>query len=154
MVNLHELSDYIDDIKETLTDAQYITGMNICKKMFHDDEGTKKPYLMTYLQPVYNMVCESDDEEDGDSPGEIHFELERRKAIVFFNIKQADMIRAQSCVTAAMWVDEEEVPFNTSPMDGLPVSLISDHFNLQVEMKLVEVAVISLVPYSVVNEVE
>lgn len=143
-MNFHNISDFIDEIKDSLTDAQYVAGMGICKKIFEVYETTKKCYMMTYFQPVYTMVYDDDADEDEDM-GEIHFELERRKVLVHLNSEQVSRIRQTNKIDTDEWSDDEEIPFNTEPMAGLPVSLSSDKFGYDVGMMITEIAVISLV---------
>lgn len=62
----HEVSDFIDSIKESLTDAQYKEGMELCQKVFQKKEVEKKLYQMTYLRP-YTFIdhhCEDDECDD------------------------------------------------------------------------------------------
>jgi hypothetical protein len=64
----HDISDFIDSIKEHLTDAQYKEGMEICQSVFtkKKEAALEKLYRMTYLRP-YTFVddhCEDEDCED------------------------------------------------------------------------------------------
>jgi hypothetical protein len=61
----HDISDFIDSIKEHLTDAQYKEGMEICQSVFtKKKEGSaEKLYRMTYLRP-YTFVDDHCDDED------------------------------------------------------------------------------------------
>ncbi|NDB65615.1 MAG: hypothetical protein EB168_08115 [Euryarchaeota archaeon] len=47
----HEISDFIDSVKESLTDHQYKEGMELCKTVFEAKKREKKLYKMTYLAP-------------------------------------------------------------------------------------------------------
>jgi len=62
------LTDFIDSIKEKLTDGEYIEGMNMCKKVFDkkEVESNLKLYRMTYLRPYMFMDehCENEDCDD------------------------------------------------------------------------------------------
>jgi hypothetical protein len=62
------LTDFIDSIKEKLTDGEYIEGMNMCKKVFDkkERENPLKLYRMTYLRPYMFMDehCENEDCDD------------------------------------------------------------------------------------------
>ena len=58
---MHEISDFIDSIKESLTDAQYKEGMDLCKKVF--DRKKEKVYRMTYLRPYTFLDDHCDDPE-------------------------------------------------------------------------------------------
>jgi hypothetical protein len=59
----HEISDFIDSVKESLTDAQYKEGMELCQKLFKSKETEEKLYEMTYLRP-YTFMDEHCDDED------------------------------------------------------------------------------------------
>ena len=61
----HDISDFIDSIKDSLTDAQYKEGMEICQKVFHKKEETDKLYMMTYLRP-HTFIDDHCDDEDCD----------------------------------------------------------------------------------------
>lgn len=56
----HEMSDYIDSVKESLTDQQYKEGMELCKTVFETKKREKKLYKMTYLAP-YTFSAHCDD---------------------------------------------------------------------------------------------
>ena len=56
----HEMSDYIDSVKESLTDKQYKEGMDLCKTVFEMKKREKKLYKMTYLAP-YTFKAHCDD---------------------------------------------------------------------------------------------
>lgn len=62
----HEVSDYIDSIKECLTDAMYKEGMDLCKKLFDKKASDRKLYRMTYLRPFTFMDNHCHDEDCGE----------------------------------------------------------------------------------------
>jgi hypothetical protein len=59
----HEISDFIDSVKESLTDAQYKEGMELCQTVFQKHEVKNKLYYMTYLRP-YTFVDEHCPDEE------------------------------------------------------------------------------------------
>jgi hypothetical protein len=59
----HEVSDFIDSIKESLTDAQYKEGMELCQQVFQKNEKEEKLYRMMYLRP-YTFADNHCDDED------------------------------------------------------------------------------------------
>lgn len=64
----HDISDFIDSIKEHLTDGQYKEGMEICQSVFNkkkEEVSREKLYNMTYLRP-YTFVDDHCDDEDCD----------------------------------------------------------------------------------------
>jgi hypothetical protein len=57
-------AEYVEDIKESLTDAQYKKGMDLCQELFKQVEPDEKLYRMTYMCPsVYSdwHTCEDDE---------------------------------------------------------------------------------------------
>jgi hypothetical protein len=63
-MSAHDISDFIDSIKEHLTDAQYKEGMEICQSVFKKKEASaEKLYTMTYLRP-YTFIDDHCDDED------------------------------------------------------------------------------------------
>lgn len=52
---MHQVSDFIDSIKESITDAQYKQGMDMCKEIFEQKESETKVYRMTFLRPYTFM---------------------------------------------------------------------------------------------------
>lgn len=59
----HTISDFLDTIKESITDAQYKEGMELCQKLFEEKKEDEKWYEMTYLRP-YTFGSDHCDEED------------------------------------------------------------------------------------------
>lgn len=59
----HDISDFLDSVKESLTDAQYKEGMEMCQKIFKEKEVKEKLYKMTYLRPYMFMDDHCEDEE-------------------------------------------------------------------------------------------
>jgi hypothetical protein len=61
----HDISDFIDSIKEHLTDAQYKEGMEICQSVFKKkkEASAEKLYLMIYLRPYTFLDHHCDDED-------------------------------------------------------------------------------------------
>jgi len=57
----HEIANFLDSIKDTLTDGQYKEGIELCQKMFNETED--KIYRMTYLRP-YTFIASHCDDED------------------------------------------------------------------------------------------
>ena len=61
---VREFSDFIDEIKEKLSDAEYKNGMEMCQKLFKQEKPEEKLYKMTYLSPIVfsdHHDCEDDD---------------------------------------------------------------------------------------------
>jgi hypothetical protein len=52
MESCQTFAEYVEDIKEHLTDAQYKQGMDLCHALFRQVEPEEKMYRMTYLVPT------------------------------------------------------------------------------------------------------
>ena len=87
------LTDFIDSIKEKLTDGEYIEGMNMCKKVFDkkERENPLKLYRMTYLRPYMFMDEHCDDEDCDDMKYCLSFE--RTTSLVQLTDRGAARIR-------------------------------------------------------------
>jgi len=68
----HDVSNFLDSIKEKLTDSQYKEGMEICQKVFNQKED--KLYRMTYLRPYTFVASHCEDEDCVDSKLMVSFE--------------------------------------------------------------------------------
>ena len=55
------MSDFIEGIKESLTDAQYKEGMELCQKIFLKKQSEQKMYTMTYLRPYTFLTDHCED---------------------------------------------------------------------------------------------
>jgi hypothetical protein len=71
----HDISDFIDSIKEHLTDGQYKEGMEICQSVFKKkkEASAEKLYRMTYLRPYTFLDDHCDDEDCEDMSFRIAF---------------------------------------------------------------------------------
>jgi len=87
------LTDFIDSIKEKLTDGEYIECMNMCKKVFDmkEVESNLKLYRMTYLRPYMFMDEHCDDEHCDDMKYCLSFE--RTTSLVQLTDRGAARIR-------------------------------------------------------------
>jgi len=57
----HAMSDFIEGIKESLTDAQYKEGLELCQAFFMKKKSEKKLYTMTYLRPYTFLTDHCED---------------------------------------------------------------------------------------------
>jgi hypothetical protein len=87
----HEISNFLDSIKERLTDAEYKEGMEICQKVFHAKED--KLYRMTYLRPYTFVTSHCDDEECMDS--KLMVSYDKACAYVRLSDNRAEQIREE-----------------------------------------------------------
>ena len=90
----HEVSDFIDSIKESLTDAQYKEGMELCQKVFQKKESEEKLYRMTYFRPYTFADDHCDDEDCVDSKFMIAFD--KVSSLILLSDARADRIREES----------------------------------------------------------
>jgi hypothetical protein len=87
----HDISNFLDSVKERLTDAEYKEGMEICQKVFHTKED--KLYRMTYLRPYTFITSHCEDEECMDSKLLVSFE--KAYALVRLSDNRAEQIREE-----------------------------------------------------------
>ena len=87
----HDVSNFLDSIKEKLTDSQYKEGMEICQKVFNQKED--KLYRMTYLRPYTFVASHCEDEDCVDSKLMVSFE--KATGIVRLSDNRAERIREE-----------------------------------------------------------
>lgn len=85
----HEISNFIDTIKELLTDSQYKEAMEMCQKIFNEKED--KLYKMTYLRPFTFIDTHCEDEECVDSKFLVSFV--KATGLVRLSDNRAEQIR-------------------------------------------------------------
>jgi hypothetical protein len=87
------LTEFIDSIKEKLTDGEYVEAMNMCKKVFDKKqrENPLKLYRMTYLRPYMFMDEHCDDEHCDDVKYCLSFE--RATSLIRLTDREAARIR-------------------------------------------------------------
>jgi len=90
----HAISDFLDSIKETLTDGQYKEGMELCQKIFQKKESEEKLYRMTYFRPYTFAEEHCDDEDCGDTKFMIAFD--KVTSLILLSDARADRIRQES----------------------------------------------------------
>ena len=88
----HEVSNFLDSIKESLTDAQYKEGMETCQKLFEATEIKDKLYRMTYLRPYTFMDEHCHDEECDEMKFYVSFE--KATSLVKLNDERVKRIMA------------------------------------------------------------
>lgn len=134
----HDISDFIDSIKEHLTDAQYKEGMEICQSVFKKkkEESAEKLYQMTYLRPYTFADDHCDDEDCEDTTFRIAFTK------VTHLIKLSDA-RAERIRTDHVFVGSDD---DMTPFIDLQVlrSFPSDLADLDSDIQWYEFPVVSL----------
>jgi hypothetical protein len=88
----HEISNFLDTIKEKLTDSQYKEGMDLCQKLFQQRED--KLYRMTYLRPYTFVDSHCDDEDCMDSRFLVGFT--KTVGLVQLSDNRAEQIREEN----------------------------------------------------------
>ncbi len=104
----HDISDFIDSIKENLTDAQYKEGMEICQSVFtkKNEASAEKLYRMTYLRP-YTFVDDHCDDEDCE---DMIFRISFTKVVALVKLSDARVERIRTD-NVFYGTDEDMKPF-------------------------------------------
>ena len=90
----HEISNFLDTVKEHLTDAQYKEGMELCQKLFKETESPEeKLYKMTYLRPYVFEDDHCDDEDCLDTKLMISFT--KATSLVMLKDEHAERIKTE-----------------------------------------------------------
>jgi hypothetical protein len=84
-----ELANFIETIKESLTDAQYKEGLELCMKAYNSEE---KLYRMTYMRP---MVFREGHCEDCDEV-RTYVSFTKCTALVLFGNERAERVRSSN----------------------------------------------------------
>jgi hypothetical protein len=133
----HDISDFIDSIKEHLTDGQYKEGMEICQSVFNKKEASaEKLYRMTYLRPYTFVDDHCDDEDCDDMIFRIAFTSVTH--IIKLSDARADRIRTDHVF---YWSNDEMKPFiEVQVLRSFP----SDMAELDSDIQWYEFPVVSL----------
>jgi hypothetical protein len=134
----HDISDFIDSIKEHLTDGQYKEGMEICQSVFTKKKAAsaEKLYRMTYLRP-YTFVDDHCDDEDCD---DMIFRIAFNKVVALVKLSDA---RAERIRTDNMFYGSDEDMKTFIDLQVLR-SFPSDLADLDSDIQWYEFPVISL----------
>ena len=133
----HDISDFIDSIKEHLTDGQYKEGMEICQSVFKKKEASaEKLYRMTYLRP-YTFADDHCEDEDCD---DMTFRIAFNKVVALIKLSDA---RAERFRTDHVFYGSDE---DMKPFIDLQVlrSFPADMADLDSDIQWYEFPVISL----------
>lgn len=90
---MHSVSDFIDSIKESLTDGQYKEGMELCQALYKKRELENKLYRMTYLAP-YTFASEHCAGEDC-TDRSLNISFRKKTALIMLTNERAARIRAK-----------------------------------------------------------
>jgi hypothetical protein len=91
---MHSVSDFIDSVKESLTDAQYKEGMELCQALYNKKELEKKLYRMTYLAP-YTFASEHCANEDCDDRM-LQISFRKKTSLIMLSDERAARIRTKN----------------------------------------------------------
>ena len=97
----HEVSNFLDTVKEKLSDAEYLEGMNLCKKVY-EKKAKKNVYRMVYLRPHTSVFPE----DPGYSIG-IGYHV--ATTLVQLSIKDVEVINKYHCYNLFTTEDSEIV---------------------------------------------
>jgi hypothetical protein len=92
-MEFHVMSDFIDDVKESLTDAQYKQGMEICQTLFKRKEANL--YRMTYLSP-FTFTTDHDCDDIECDIRTLKISFVRKTALVRLTGEKAEKIREKN----------------------------------------------------------
>jgi hypothetical protein len=134
----HEISDFIDAVKESLTDGQYKEGMELCQKIFQKKESEKKIFRMTYLRP-YSFLDNHCDEEDCDEMKYL-VAFQKVTGLVELTEGRAEKIRSSGCFIGTK--EEMDVFIELDVLKSFP----HDVEDLGSELQWFEFPVLSLHP--------
>ena len=92
-------SEFIDEIKESLTDGQYKQGMEMCQTLFKQERPEMKLYEMTYLYPIVfsdGHTC-SDDECAIEHSRSLNIGFDKKTVLVKMKPSRAEEIMEENC---------------------------------------------------------
>lgn len=94
-----QFSEYIEEIKESLTDGEYKKGMEMCQTLFNKEKPEMKLYEMTYLCPIVFSDGHSCDEEECvmEHSRSLNIGYEKKKSLVFMKEARAEEILEENC---------------------------------------------------------
>lgn len=89
-MDFHAISDFLDDVKESLTDAQYKQGMEICQTLFKQKEANL--YRMTYLSP-FTFTTDHECEDIDCDIRTLKIAFVRKTALIHLTMDRVEKIR-------------------------------------------------------------
>ncbi|BAT22382.1 hypothetical protein [Yellowstone lake phycodnavirus 2] len=92
-----QFAEYVEDIKESLTDGQYKQGMDLCQTLFKKEVPDEKLYRMTYLRPVVFTDLHSCGVEDCMHSRSLNIGFEKKTALVKLKPEHAEEILEDNC---------------------------------------------------------
>lgn len=127
----HGVSDFIDSVKELLTDAQYKEGMELCQTLFNEKKEEKKLYVMTYLRP-YTFVSGSEDSPEN----KLYLAFNKATGIIQLDEDELESIKEES-----LYRGEIEQFIDKDALQSFP-----DEYEMELEW--FEFPVIDIKPFS------
>jgi len=91
-----QFAEYIEDIKESLTDAQYKHGMEMCQALFKKEAPDEKMYKMTYLFPIVFSDLHACSDEECMHGRSLNIGFEKKTALVKLSAERAADIQDQN----------------------------------------------------------
>jgi hypothetical protein len=96
---VRSLSEFIDDIKEKLTDAEYKMGMELCQTIFKQEKPDEKLYRMTYLNPIVFSDDHDCDEDDCPHSRSLNIGFVKKTSLIKLRPDRAKSILEENCYT-------------------------------------------------------
>jgi hypothetical protein len=90
-------SEYIEEIKESLTDAQYKQGMELCQTLFKQEKPDEKLYKMTYLSPLVFSDTHDCGDEDCVHGRSLNISFVKKTALVKMKPERVNEILEENC---------------------------------------------------------
>ena len=95
METCQQFAEYIEDIKESLTDGQYKQGMDLCQTLFKKEVPEEKLYRMTYLCPLVFSDLHACSDEECMHGRSLNIGFEKKTALVRFTPDRAAEINEE-----------------------------------------------------------
>jgi len=90
-------SEFVDEIKEKLSDAEYKKGMEMWQTLFKQEKPDEKLYKMTYLSPLVFSDNHDCGDEDCVHARSINIGFVKKTALVKMKPERAEEILEENC---------------------------------------------------------
>lgn len=115
-------SEFVEEIKEKLTDAEYKKGMEMCQTLFKQEKPELKLYKMTYLSPVVFSDHHECEDEDCVQHKSLNIGFIKKTSLIQLKPDRAESILEENCYTG----DDIE--------DFIDVSVFQHHQEYEIEV--------------------
>jgi hypothetical protein len=90
-------SEFVEEIKESLTDAQYKEGMELCQTLFKQEKPEEKLYRMTYLSPLVFSDTHHCGDEDCVHTRSLNIGFVKKTTLIKMKPERAAEILEENC---------------------------------------------------------